>query len=355
MYQAVPRTLITDHRSLAWRRSRWRRCRACRYGVAVASSASVLPLVVPPPLRAGDRVAIVGPSGPVQQLTAVDAATAFLRGRGLLPEVAPQIAERHGYLAGGSDQERGELLQRALLDSGICAIWCSRGGYGATRLLRRLDWRRIRAESTPKHLIGYSDVTALHLAVRRELGWQSLHGPMAGEWAGAPPFTTDGFTRALDGTATGAPLPLPDGYTPQTIHAGTARGRLVGGNLSLVAALCGTPWALQGRGAIVLLEDVGEAPYRIDRMLVQLLQSGCLDGVAGIAFGFSPTCHEAAEGRPSLTLTEVLSDLLAPLGVPCIYGLPHGHTADKWTLPLGAIAELNADQATLTVLKPDKE
>jgi muramoyltetrapeptide carboxypeptidase len=137
------------------------------------------------------------------------------------------------------------------------------------------------------------------------------------------------------------------------LHGGVAQGPLVGGNLSLLAALCGTRWQLRTAGSILLLEDVREAPYRIDRMLVQLRQAGCLGGVAGIAFGYSPTCERAEEGRPSLTLREVLEDHLMPLGVPLVYGWPFGHTPPhQWTLPLGVLATLDAGAGTLTVLEP---
>jgi muramoyltetrapeptide carboxypeptidase len=198
--------------------------------------------------------------------------------------------------------------------------------------------------------VGYSDVTALHLAIARELNWVTLHGPVAAllEIDG-PPVTTAGLREALTSARAPGRSPVPsvaDGWNPLTkvVRAGEASGPLTGGNLALVASLVGTPWAMQGGGHVVMLEDVAEAPYRIDRMLVQLRQSGALDGCRGVLFGSSPTCERAADDRPSLDLLEVIDELLGDLGVPVIYGWPTGHTSHQWTLPMGSRVTLQASK-----------
>ncbi|MBI3972802.1 MAG: LD-carboxypeptidase [Chloroflexi bacterium] len=329
------------------------------------------PLIRPKALRPGDVVAVVAPSGcPPEE--AVARAAQRLEQWGMRAHVSPVVRESRGYLAGESDTARAAALEQALLDPDVAGVWCIRGGYGASRLLHLVDWDRVRRQATPKLVCGYSDITALHQAIRRELGWVSLLGPNAGDCVdGAsddpsaaksagpvPALTRDTLWRAWRTAEALGQLPQPaacDDWpgTTDVLRGGTARGPLVGGNLSLLAALCGTPWALRARGAILLLEDVHEAPYRIDRMLVQLLQAGCLDGVAGVAFGNSPTCEHGDAGKPSLTLREVLQDLLVPLAVPVVYGWPFGHTQPyQWTLPLGAASELEAEAGTLTVLEP---
>jgi muramoyltetrapeptide carboxypeptidase len=244
-----------------------------------------------------------------------------------------------GYLA-GHDRDRLNDLNRALRDPKIDGIWCLRGGYGILRILDAVDYDAL--SRLPKVIIGYSDVTALHAAVQRRCSLVTFHGPTAREML--TDFSRDSFQRAVIrrvdscGTAVLA----------REINAGTAEGRLVGGNLAVLSSLAGTPFAPDFTDSILVLEDIHEPVYRIDRMLQQLRLTGALSGCRGIAFGECVRCPEDAGGvgRP---LDEVLGELAHALGIPCVAGIPVGHIPDQWTIPLGAIATLDTKARSLTV------
>jgi muramoyltetrapeptide carboxypeptidase len=261
--------------------------------------------------------------------------------------------ERRGYLA-GSDDERLADLEAAIRDPSTQAIWAIRGGYGTMRLLDRIDFAPVRR--LPKVFIGFSDNTALHLGYAR-YGLVSFHGPHAG--ATLTSFSRDGLLRVLSNPTPAGVLPLPsDGPAPVPLRDGVAQGRLVGGNLSILAATCGTRHELEARGAIVVIEDVNEPPYRVDRALTQLRLSGALTGVSAIAFGrFTQTTAEAGGAGMDVAetdaeLAEVLADRVRSLGVPAVAGFPFGHIDDQWCLPLGANARLDAGRGTLEILEP---
>ncbi|MFW6202432.1 MAG: S66 peptidase family protein, partial [Gemmatimonadota bacterium] len=250
---------------------------------------------------------------------------------GYEPVLGSSARARDGYLAGG-DAERAADLRRAIEDPGIDAIWAIRGGYGAMRLLRLLELDALRRR--PKPFIGFSDNTALHLALARA-GVVSFHGPHAG-FDVFPHWTESCFRRTLGRAEPPGRLPAsPEGAPVTTIVGGVAEGALAGGNLALLCALCGTPYELEGAGAIVVIEDVGEPVYRIDRMLEQLALSGTLDGVAGIAFGRFTDVPARAPDRP---LDAVLRAWAERLAVPAVSGIPVGHVPHSWTLPLGVRA-----------------
>jgi muramoyltetrapeptide carboxypeptidase len=223
----------------------------------------------------------------------------------------------------------------------VDAVWCLRGGYGAMRILPAVDWGALA--SRPRALVGFSDITALHAAAGRHAGVASYHGPTARAVLTA--FSRDSLSVAVGrrGDPCGA---APDA---ETLRGGRARGRLAGGNLALVAALVGTPYAVPLDGAILVLEDVGEAVYRVDRMLQQLLLSGALAGVRGVAFGHCTHCPEESDDG-ARGLADVLREIADALGVPCLLGVPVGHVDDQWTIPLGADAELDADARALSVV-----
>jgi len=301
-------------------------------------------MIRPPALKPGARVALVAPAGPLGD-GAVDRAVERVLGWGWEPVPGEHVRKRHGYLS-APDADRAADLNAALADDSVHAVWCLRGGYGVMRILDAVDWRAL--ERRPKPVIGFSDNTALHLAIQR-LDIASFHGPHpATEELTA--FSADGLLRALTSTDAAGILPFPeDGARAETITGDAAEGRLVGGNLSLVAATLGTPYAIDARGAILFLEEVGEAPYRVDRLLSQLRLAGVLDGVAGIALGgFTETGMD--EDSPGVL--DVLRDLLGGRGVPVAHGFPFGHVDDNWTLPVGARARLDADAGTLALLEP---
>lgn len=300
-----------------------------------------------PPLRQGSRVALLAPSGPLPE-GRLDKAVEAVRRFGLEPEIYPSARAHRGYLA-GSDDRRAADVQAAFFDDRIEGILCLRGGYGAQRLYSRIDWKAVAQH--PKPLYGYSDVTFFH-AQLQNLGIRSFHTPMPStEWyAGLDEYTEHWLRLALFGGEWGE-LPNCPGVPRQTIAPGRARGTLVGGNLSLLTSALGTPYAPDLRGKILFLEDVGEAPYRLDGMLQHLVASGCLEKCRGIALGYFTDCVPR-EGKQSLTIEEIFCDLLAPLGIPVLAGLTCGHSEPTLSLPLGAEAELDAGAQTLTIL-PD--
>jgi len=298
-------------------------------------------------LGAGARVALVAPAGPLRGPEDLERAITNATAMGWDAVPGQHVLARAGYFA-GTDTQRLADLNWAIRDRTIDAIWCIRGGYGVTRLLDGVDYDALIAR--PRPVIGYSDITALHGAIGRRCRIQSYHGPTARTRLTL--FTRNSFERAVmfgmnpGGSAHGA----------RTIREGRATGRLAGGNVALLAALAGTRYLPELDGAILVLEDVNEAVYRIDRMLQQLRMTGALGNLAGIAFGHCTSCEVSPEQEGSAndagtlrTLDDVLRELANSLNVPCVTGLPIGHIDDHWTLPLGASATLDATGLTLTV------
>jgi muramoyltetrapeptide carboxypeptidase len=302
------------------------------------STRSAAPRRRPPPLAPGARVALVAPAGPLRGPEDVARGEANARALGWEPVVGRHALRRHGYFA-GTDAERLADLHAALRDDRVDGVWCLRGGYGAMRLLDAVDYDALRRR--PRALVGFSDVTALHAAVGVRTGLVTYHGPVArGVLAGG----SAGWLRAAVSGAGGAPCgPAPDA---RTLRPGAAEGVLEGGNLALLAALVGTPYMPVLRGAILLLEDVHEAVYRVDRMLRQLLLAGALDGCRGIVFGQCTDCPEESDDG-ARRLDDVLAEVAETLRVPCLAGVPVGHVDEQWTVPLGAPAALDADARRL--------
>jgi muramoyltetrapeptide carboxypeptidase len=304
-------------------------------------------VIRPPLLRPGARVALVAPAGPLPE-GAVERAVERVRAWGWEPLPGEHCRRRRGYLS-GTDEERAADLNAALRAPDNDAVWCLRGGYGTMRILERIDWGALVRR--PRPLIGFSDNTALHLALYRR-GVVSFHGPHPAT-PELPEFSRAGLLRLLTRAEPAGILPFPTGGPKRadTLSPGSAEGPLVGGNLALLAATVGTPCALRAKGAILFLEDVGEAAYRVDRMLSQLLLSGALGGVAGVAVGaFSEAPAAETEELPSAA--EVVADRLGGLGVPIAFGFPFGHIDESWTLPLGVRARLDADAGMLELREP---
>jgi muramoyltetrapeptide carboxypeptidase len=303
-------------------------------------------MIRPPALRPGARVALVAPAGPLAD-GAVDRAAERVRGWGFEPVIGEHARKRHGYLA-APDRERTADFNAALRDETVDAVWCLRGGYGVMRILDGIDWPALARR--PRPVIGFSDNTALHLAIRRH-GVVSFHGPHPATEQ-LSEFSSDGLLRALTVAEPAGILPFPDGGArAATICGGAAEGPLVGGNLSLIASTLGTPYAIQAEGALLFLEEVGEAAYRIDRLLSQLRLAGVLRGAAGIVVGAISEVPDAGTEHVPM-IDEVLRDLLGDLGIPVAWGFPFGHVEDNWTLPIGVRARLDADAGTLELLEP---
>ncbi len=298
---------------------------------------------LPPRLRAGDTVALIAPSGPVDPVRLTRGAD-MLAGLGLNVITGTRLLGRSGFLA-GPDADRAADLQEAWCDPAVAAVICVRGGYGATRLLDLIDWDAMKAAG-PKILLGSSDITALHLAFARTLDLATVFGPMPAcatisDPEGPEPRSFGHLRESLFEGAAAGPV-----TGDQVIVPGRAEGRLAGGNLTLLAALCGTPHALRTDGHILLLEDVGEEPYRVDRMLTQLLQAGSLDGAAGFVLGSWVGCGD---------VLPVLVDRLAPLGVPIIAGLPIGHGSPQFSVWLEADGVIDTESCSLTGLFRDSQ
>lgn len=300
-------------------------------------------MIKPPALVRGNRVALVAPAGPV---AASRIRRAFERctDLGYRPVLSEAARLRHGYLA-GPDARRADDLQRAFDDPDIDAVWALRGGYGTLRILPHLDLSRMRER--PKAFIGFSDNTGVHLALDRA-GIVSFHGPHAG-FDRFPDWTRRSFERVLGHDVAPGVLESSSSIRPGVLRPGAAEGRLIGGNLSLLAAACGTPYQPDTTGRILLVEDVSEPVYRIDRMLTQLVLSGALDGIAGLAFGRFTKLRPSSEDLP---VERILSDVARSADVPAVAHLPFGHVSRNWTLPLGCLARLDADAGTLEILEP---
>ncbi len=283
---------------------------------------------------------LVSPSGPVRP-EQLRHSVALLESWGLCVTTGRHAYDRYGFLA-GSDADRLADLRDAWRDRTVRAVLCTRGGYGAQRIVDGIDPAAVRDD--PKVLVGFSDITALHLALWRTARLATLHGPALTLAAEPDPVTVAGLRSALFD-----PVPVlvgtsPDEPTGRVTTTGRSTGRLIGGNLAMLAASVGTPDSPSVGGAILLIEDIAEAPYRVDRLLTQLYRSGVLDGVAGVAVGQFTDC---VGERPSVL--DVLAERLHPLGVPVLGGLPIGHGAVRRTVPLGTRAVLDADAGTLTV------
>jgi len=291
-------------------------------------------MIQPRKLSPGDRVSVVAPGGPIDR-ERFELGVAKLESLGLTPSYDERLFAREAYLA-GPDAQRLALLQTALEDPSTRAVWAARGGYGLTRILPSLRLRGLR--ENPKLVVGFSDITALHAALGA-LGIGSVHGPNVGQISELTARALERLTSTVFSSVPPAPL---GGATP--LLPGRASGVLVGGNLTLLAALAGTPQLPSLAGAVLLLEDVGERPYRLDRSLTQLRAAGALAGVRGLALGTFERCDDAQNG---VTARSVFQHLADELQVPAAIGFPIGHVDDNCAVPLGSEVELDASAGEL--------
>jgi muramoyltetrapeptide carboxypeptidase len=294
--------------------------------------------IKPKKLCPGDTIGIIAPASPGSREMA-EAGIAFLEAQGYSVKLGRSVFEAWGDLA-GPDILRAQDINTMFADPDIDGIISLRGGYGTMRLLSLLDYTAIK--NNPKIFVGYSDITALHISINNLTGLITFHGPMiASDFGKNPPgYTLDAFLRSVTKAQPLGAITNPPDTSPVVISPGEAIGTLIGGNLSLIAATLGTPYEIDTRGKILFLEDVGEAPYRIDRMLTQLKLAGKLDEAAGIALDVFAGCQEEAD-ESSFSVEEVLYDRLGNLQKPVLYKLYFGHTPLKATLPIGVKAVLN--------------
>ncbi len=296
----------------------------------------------PARLRPGGTIGIVNPSSPCDA-EALQRGRAFLHAHGFQTVLAPHALDRHGHMA-GTDTERAADFMAAYADPNIDVLWCARGGFSACRLWPLLDWA-VLAILPPKMVIGYSDTTSLLLPLTQRVGVVAAHGPLVFELGDrTAPAAREWALRLLQNPE---PPGLVPGRAAGTLTPGVAEGRLCGGCLSLLAAATGTPYQLDARGGLLLLEDVGETPPRIERYLVQLREAGILAQAAGFVVGEAT----GADERGSLPVRQVWADILEPFGKPTALGFPFGHVAGNYALPLGGRARFDAGAGTLTLLE----
>lgn len=309
------------------------------------------PHAYPDPIRAGDTLALVAPaSSPSRQ--AVEAAIASLKARGYHVKQYRPLDVPVGFLS-GDDQARADELMRAFLDPEVSAVIAVRGGYGVARLLPLLNFDAIRAH--PKVLAGYSDITALHVALDHHAALITYHSPNAVDGLGGDGALEHGACESFwRGVAnSNRQYELPGSYapwSPRVIASGVGEGRLIGGNLAVLCGLIGTPFEPDTAGRVLFLEDIGEQPYRVDRMLRQLQLAGKLDNLAGVLLGHFTDC-QAPRDAASQSLEEVLDDYFANLGAPVLANFPAGHQQPNLTLPHGARVRLDADDPKISVLE----
>lgn len=293
-------------------------------------------MVYPKPLKAEDKVGLIAPAGVVDE-EKITMAIDSIKKLGLSPIIGHNCKKKHGYFA-GTDDERAEDINSMFADKTIKGIFALRGGYGSQRLMEKIDFKNIALN--PKVFAGYSDITALHIAINQRCNLITFHSPMAATELCNPidSFTREAFMQNILNENTVYAIKNPEKIPISTLVHGSCSGRLTGGNLTLVASSLATPYEIETSGKILFLEDVGESPYKIDRMLIQLKNAGKLKNVAGIILGYFTNCEDNEKG--SVKLLEVFEDILVPLGKPCIYNVACGHKLPTLTLPMGAIMSI---------------
>jgi muramoyltetrapeptide carboxypeptidase len=312
--------------------------------------------IKPPALPEQATIAVVAPSSPPQARSGIEQATAYFEARGHRVIFGPNHRKVHGYLA-GTDEERAADLQWALTEPGIDMVHTLCGGYGAARLHDRIDWSRL---GDPRIVCGYSDITALHLALAAHAGWVSFYGPnflrftrQKGQYELTEKVEA-WFHRAFEPEPLGLVFEDPDDPYVLTVGEGQAEAPLVGGNLTLLCASIGTPYEVQTDGCVVMVEDLNTEPYLVDTALNHLVRAGKLDNAAGFVFGTDVNLNyqTVPEGPEStLSIEEILDELIAPLGIPAIANVPVGHGKHMATMPLGVPVRLDGGAKTLEVIE----
>ncbi|MDD2553946.1 MAG: LD-carboxypeptidase [Desulfotomaculaceae bacterium] len=304
----------------------------------------------PAALGPGATLGIIAPASPARDLDPLTEGIKMIEELGFKVSLSPNVLGCNKYLA-GSESERLADFHEMFLDPAIDGIICLRGGYGSMQLLPGINYRAVR--HNPKLFVGYSDITALQLALWKKARLVTFSGPMLTSDLGNNPsdFTLKHFYRAVTDPHPLGAVPCAPGVKTTVLVPGCSRGRLLGGNLTMIAATLGTPYEIDTRGTILLLEDVDEQPYRVDRMLQQLRLAGKFDRASGVVFGEFVNC-EADDQSSSLTLLEVIEAAVAGLNVPCFHGLSAGHGVHKATLPLGVQAKIDTDECLLKIIEP---
>ena len=300
-------------------------------------------VVKPKKLKKGDLIGVISPASSPDDLSKINLGVSYLEKLGYRVEVGKHVGNYHGYLA-GSDKERLDDLHSMFKKKEVKAIFSVRGGYGTPRLLDKIDFKIIR--NNPKIFVGYSDITALQMAFFQKAGLITFAGPMVAVdfYNNVDPFTEEFFWSLLTSNKKIGRVKPPDGEKILKITKGTAKGRIFGGNLSLISALVGTEYFPDAKDKILILEEVQELPYRVDRMLNTLKLHKLFKQSAGIILGRFLDCNEHDPEKRTLTLGEVIEDYFAKLSIPVIYNFKHGHVKENITIPFGTMVKVNASR-----------
>jgi muramoyltetrapeptide carboxypeptidase len=301
----------------------------------------------PKALKIGGTVGLVAPSSALRQADGLGKSIKVLEEQGFKLVMGESCGKKHGYLS-GNDETRARDINRMFGDSTIDAVFCLRGGYGTPRILDKLDYKMIK--QNPKIFIGYSDITAVHIALNQKCDLITFHGPMvASDMLGNfDEFSKESYLKAITSIEPLGQMNNPIGFDIKSMVSGKARGKIVGGNLSLIAATIGTTYEIDTKGKILFLEDVDEFTYSVDRMLTHLRLSGKLNDCEGIILGGFNNCLPQYEGFDH-TLMDVFNEIIVQAKKPTIYNFMAGHCSPKITIPLGAEALLDADSCTLII------
>lgn len=307
-------------------------------------------VIKPPKLNKGDVIGLVTPASTPDLLTKIQDSIKYLEGLGYRVKLGKNVGKQYGYL-GGLDEERLSDLHEMFSDKKIKAIISIRGGYGTMRLLDKINYNLIK--KNPKILVGYSDITALQLAIYTKTGLITFSGPMAAvDLANdVDSFTEEIFWRMITSNKKIGKVKNPDNEKICTLTKGIANGRLLGGNLSLLGSLLGTPYLPKFDKSILFLEDVEEKPYRVDRYFAQIKLAKIFDKMSGLILGNFTDCEETDPSKKSLTLNEVVYEYFSKMKKPIIYNVIYGHIKSKNTMPIGVKARINATKGEFEILE----
>ena len=307
------------------------------------------PLIKAKPLKAGDRIALIAPASPVDD-EKLELSIDSIKFLGLIPVLYPSTKMSHGYLS-GYDDARAADVNAAFTDPSIDGVFCIRGGYGVTRILNKLDYKAI--SRNPKLLLGYSDITALHIALNQICGFVTLHAPMPTRgWSSLDPVTLQSLTDNLFSALPTGQSPYIEGEPLEIIHPGISEGPITGGNLSLLAAALGSPYEVDTKNKILFIEEVEELNYKIDRSLTALALAGKFSDCKGIILGTWADCGDPGlDPKRNLTLREIFDEVIRPFRKPIVNNFRAGHIYPQITIPMGTKTKLDADNGVITFLE----
>ena len=306
--------------------------------------------IKPPALKKGDLIGIISPASTPDELSRIENSVKYFENLGYSVVLGQNVGKYRGYLA-GTDQERLDDLHSMFSNKKVKAVFCIRGGYGAFRLLDKINYKLIK--SNPKIFVGYSEITALQNAIFTKTGLITFAGPMpAVDFVNeVSSFTEEFFWKLVTSKKKIGRIKYPAETSPQTLRKGIVSGQIVGGNLAVLTALTGTKYFPDMKNKILILEDINEAPYKVDRLLNQLRLNGVFSKIKGIILGRFVDCYEDDANKKTLTLGEVIDDYFCPLKIPSLYVFPHGHIKDFVTIPFGLKIKLDSGKQSVEFLE----